>query len=299
MDDQVAKSCLDVVEVMVLVLDVKGEIALINRKGCEILGYKEKDLLGKNWINSFIPEKDKKNVRIVFDKLMKGHVKLVKYNKNPIVTKNGERMILWHNIMLKDDSGKASRIISSGQDVTEKMEAEKEMRESEEKYKDLFQHSSDAMMTMGPSSWKFMSGNQAALKLFNVKSEKQFKSLTPWDLFPKKQPDGQLSTEKAKVEIGKTMKSGSNYFQWVHKTLDGKNFPCVVFLTKGKLGEKTLLQATVKDISKERKESEELEKFNQFAVNREIKMIELKGEINDLLKKLGEKPKYKENKNVV
>jgi len=40
------------------------------------------------------------------------------------------------------------------------------------------------------------------------------------------------------------------------------------------------------------KKSEEMGKFSQFSIDRELKMIELKKEVNKLLKKLGEKPRY-------
>ena len=41
-----------------------------------------------------------------------------------------------------------------------------------------------------------------------------------------------------------------------------------------------------------RENLDELEKFNSLAVGRELRMIELKQEINDLLKALGKDPEY-------
>ena len=42
-----------------------------------------------------------------------------------------------------------------------------------------------------------------------------------------------------------------------------------------------------------KKTNEELSAFNRLAVGRELRMIELKSEINELLKKLGQEEKYK------
>jgi rubredoxin len=44
---------LDISEVMFLVLDTNGKIKSINKKGCEILGYKQEELIGKDWFDEF------------------------------------------------------------------------------------------------------------------------------------------------------------------------------------------------------------------------------------------------------
>ena len=126
---------------------------------------------------------------------------------------------------------------------------EKDLKRSELKYRKLFESSKDAMMTLAPPSWKFTSGNIEIIKMFNVKDEKEFTTLGPWDLSPAYQPDGQLSSVKAKKMIEKAMKTGSNYFEWVHKKLNGKSFFATVLLTKIKYGTEEYLQATVRDIT--------------------------------------------------
>ncbi len=61
-----SRSSLEVAGVMLLVLDKGGFIELINRRGCEILGRDEQDLLGEPWIDGFIPEDKRSEVRKVF-----------------------------------------------------------------------------------------------------------------------------------------------------------------------------------------------------------------------------------------
>ncbi len=78
--------------------------------------------------------------------------------------------------------------------------------EAEDKYEALFESSRDAIMILDPSNGKFSSANKATLELFKVKDEKEFISLGPQDLSPKKQLDGKLSSEKAKEMIDKAMK---------------------------------------------------------------------------------------------
>ena len=119
---------LDVAEVMLVAINQKGRVTLINRKGCKILGYGEKSILGKNWFSTFIPAKHRREVRGTFERIMAGKITPVEYFENPVLTKNGERTIAWHNSYLTDSSGKITGTLSSGEDVTERKKVEEELR---------------------------------------------------------------------------------------------------------------------------------------------------------------------------
>ncbi len=146
-----------------------------------------------------------------------------------------------------------------------------ELSESEKKYKALFESSRDAVMTLAPPIWKFTAGNAATIKMFNAKNEKEFVSLGPWELSPKYQPDGQLSSVKAKKMITKAMAAGSNFFEWTHKRIDDGDFPATVLLSRVLINGRTFLQATVRDISEEKEADEKVKqsekKFRQLIEN--------------------------------
>ena len=85
------------------------------------------------------------------------------------------------------------------------------------------------------------------------------------------------------------MEKGDAFFNWKHKTIKGKKFDAKVLLTRFKKDGRYVLQATVRDIKEEielikklKDTAAELEKFNKFAVDRELKMIELKKKIREL-----------------
>jgi PAS domain S-box-containing protein len=90
--------------------------------------------------------------------------------------------------------------------------------------------------------------------MFNVKDIKEFISLGPWDISPELQPDGQRSDKKAEEMIKIAMDEGSNYFEWEHKKLNGSAFPATVLLTRVDLESESFLQATVRDITDQKKE---------------------------------------------
>ena len=184
-------------------------------------------------------------------------------------------------------------------DITRRKAAEVAIRESEEKYRTIYDSSTDAIMMLTPEEG-FLSGNPAAVEIFGCKSEKEIISRTPHDLSPLYQPDGALSSEKAEQMMTIVMEKGSHLFEWTHKRMDGKEFPTTVLLTRMELQGRRLLQATIRDITEQKAAEEELKKrageleaFNKLAVGREFKMIELKKEINALLEKLGKEPGYK------
>ncbi|MFV9677619.1 MAG: PAS domain S-box protein, partial [Methanosarcinales archaeon] len=71
-------------------------------------------------------------VRAVFDSLMAGAIEPVEYYDNPVLTRSGEeKIIAWHNTVLKDDRGKNYATLSSGEDITERKQMETVLRESE------------------------------------------------------------------------------------------------------------------------------------------------------------------------
>ena len=70
---------LDIAEVMFLALDADGKVTLINKKGCEILGYSEAKILGLSWFDHFLPEEQKEEARNVFQELMIGKNEQVEY----------------------------------------------------------------------------------------------------------------------------------------------------------------------------------------------------------------------------
>jgi len=126
-----AQRYLDTVEAIIVSLDVKGRVTLINRKGCEILGYTEQELLGANWFAMCLPQPEGLElVYPVFQEIMRGNIETAEYYENYILTRNGvRRLIAWHNSYLKDASGMISGTLSAGEDITDRFQAEERARQ--------------------------------------------------------------------------------------------------------------------------------------------------------------------------
>jgi PAS domain S-box-containing protein len=126
-----AQKYLDVVGVMLLVIDQNGNVSLINKKGCEILGYQEHEIIGKDWFDNFIPERIREQIKTVEKRIRAGQAKELEYYENPILTKNGqERLIAWHNTILCDEDRKTIKSLCSGEDITERKKTEEKLKET-------------------------------------------------------------------------------------------------------------------------------------------------------------------------
>jgi len=123
-----AQNYLDVAGVIFLAFNKDYNITLINKKGCEILGYDQNELTNKNWIDKFIPERSQKKLIEYYEKLFTSQLDLFNGNyksndsyESKVITKDMKiKTVLWNNIALTDADNKITGILCSGIDITEK-----------------------------------------------------------------------------------------------------------------------------------------------------------------------------------
>ena len=124
-----AQQYLDIAGVMLVALNTQGEIILINRKGREILGYAEDELIGQNWFERCVPPNVGEQVLGYFREVVSGSAVASEHYENPIITRSGEeRLIAWHNTLLHDAAGNIIGTLSSGEDITERRQNEEALR---------------------------------------------------------------------------------------------------------------------------------------------------------------------------
>ncbi len=121
-----AESYLNIAAEIILALDADGKITLLNDSGYRLLGYEVGELIGKNWFETILPEKEWQAVLEYFNKLKQG-VNDEMTHEGPVMVKDGtERHIIWRNAVLRDDAGGFIGTLSSGEDITERKRVENE-----------------------------------------------------------------------------------------------------------------------------------------------------------------------------
>ncbi|MBE0525735.1 MAG: PAS domain-containing protein, partial [Candidatus Thorarchaeota archaeon] len=169
-----AQRYLDLAGTMILALDTDFKITMINLKGCEMLGCDESEVIGKNWVESFVPERFHEEAYNHLNKLL-----TLEYKDGPccnftIITKSGEeKTIQCQDTSICDDQGNVTTILCSAQivgiaSIEDDALMIQSLRDREEWWKDAFERS-PAAIGIFDSEGLLIDGNKAAVELLDVK----------------------------------------------------------------------------------------------------------------------------------
>ena len=135
----------DAAGVILMALNDTGEVLRINRKGCQLLGLKENEIVGKNWIEHFIPEDNYITVQKIFTEVLEGNQQSSEGSENTILTASGERrLISWNSTVLIGEDNRMT-LITSGRDITEQRQTELALKTNEARFRSLFEDSPIAL----------------------------------------------------------------------------------------------------------------------------------------------------------
>ncbi len=234
--------------------DLKGNFVDGNKKAEEMVGYSRAELIGSSFLGlNLLP----RNQILKAAKLLSLNALGKSSGPDEFVLnrKNGSQTsveIRTHPVKIQ---GK-KLVLGIARDISERRAAEEKLREIQEKYETTFESSMDALMLLDEKG--FFECNKTTLLLFGCKSVKEFTKFHPADLSPSTQPDGTLSMKAAMSHIQNALHSGTDHFFWIHKRIDGTTFPADVLLTRIQLKGREVLQATVRDITEQKKAEQAL-----------------------------------------
>lgn len=138
-------------------------------------------------------------------------------------------------------------------DTTERKTTEEALRESEERYRTLFESTTDVLFIMKDT--RIIDCNPVVSNMFGY-SKDEILGKHPEEFSPPRQHDGQSSFEKAERIYQEVIEGSPQLFEWIHQRKDGSLFTAEVFLHKVIVQGDNLNMAIVRDITDRKKSAE-------------------------------------------
>ncbi|HZR21016.1 MAG TPA: PAS domain S-box protein [Verrucomicrobiae bacterium] len=111
------------VRLCAVMLDAGGKICFANHFLLQLAGWSSEEIIGKDWLELFIPPDESARVKAVIQSMSTGSA--VPHFENAIVTRAGiRREVAWNNTFLRDGYGKIIGFASIGEDITERKQIE-------------------------------------------------------------------------------------------------------------------------------------------------------------------------------
>ena len=292
-------------------MDTQGKITFFNRFAQDFFGYSETEILGRNIVGTIVSATDSagRNLEIMIQDLVK-HPERYADNENENIRRNGELVwVAWTNRAIYDDAGRFSEILCIGIDRTEQKRAEEIVKNSEQRLGQIIDFLPDPTWVID-SQGKVVSWNQAMENLTGIAAvdmvgKGNYEYALPF--YGERRPVlidlvGEWNSEYEKKYLSIKKDGQKLVSESYHPDMGdgGLHLSGNASLIYDAAGQVVGAIESLRDITerkrmeeKLRRNLEELERFNKLAVGRELKMIQLKEEINELLGQLNQGEKYK------
>jgi diguanylate cyclase (GGDEF)-like protein/PAS domain S-box-containing protein len=234
--------------VTIIITSRTGEIEYVNPSFTRVTGYSRLEAIGQNPRILKSGDAPPDTYQALWQTLLEGRVwSGVFHNRR----KNGT--LFWEKASISPifgDHGEVTHYLAVKEDVTERLLADKALRESEAAFRRLFEDAKDPLLLLKGGA--FVDCNTATLELLGYRSKADFLGHSPDDISPACQPDGQSSMGKAAAMIATALKVGFHRFEWTHQQSDGTPVPVEVTLTPITLRGEVILHTLWRDIRERR-----------------------------------------------
>jgi len=229
-----------------------GRFVYVNPRIAEIFGYSQDEIVGKP-IQEFVAPENRALVIENVRKRVSGEIPSIHYNFRALQS-NGRVIDVEVHGVRTIYNGKPA-VIGSLMDITERKRYIEDLRDSEQRYRQLFEHSPDIVFVLSERDGTIVEVNPSMTAVLGYEPHEVL-GRTPWDISPEFQPDGIPSKEKAIELIEKHPESCVQRFEWVHMHKGGALVDCEVSLAYYKVHGEMMVQAIVRDVT-QRKQAEE------------------------------------------
>lgn len=235
---------------IIAVTNEKGIIQYVNDNFCKISKYTKEELIGQDICLIRSGYHSKEFIRNLWDTISSG-----KIWKGEFKNKAKDGSHYWVDTTIYpfiNGNGKPYKYLAIRSDITKRKQAETELRESEERFRDVFENSLSAMFINDISTQKVIAANTRGVQLFGYKSEEDFlKNYNPALHFVHPEDREKI------LQALKENETGALTREQEMKKLDGTLFWSQVFLKINR--KKNTIQTVAIDITDEKRSKDELD----------------------------------------
>ncbi len=213
--------------------------------------------IGMDYVATFLAPEHQAAVAADIQQVLAGK-RTLNFEDDSILPDGSRRTLLWNVTRVLDAAGAPVGIVATGQDITERKEAE-------ERFRLVFEHALDGLLISDTTG--VVDCNPAALQMLGLSDKSALVGHRPSEFSPAHQPDGTPSDEKSR-QLGKlTLERGAYTFDWVHAHSDGTPVPVEVSVRHAMLSGRRVSVVAWRDQSRrEELERERAEVENRMSV---------------------------------
>ena len=250
-------------------VDMQGRLLEVNETYCRMSGYSAQELLAMRIPDLEVAETSDDTAAHIQKVMARGEDRFESRHRR----KDGTVFDVEVSVQYQPTDG--GQIVTFLRDITERKRAEETIRESEHKYRMLFENANDGIFLQGRRV--FVDCNEKGASMYGL-PRKDVVGRSPAELSPKRQPDGRLSVEAAAGKMLAALNGEPQSFEWQALRADGVPFDVEITLNRVEVGGSFLLLAIVRDIT-ERKRTEEENRRNRERAERLAEEIAIIAEI--------------------
>ncbi len=272
--------------VMISITDLMGAIEYANPKTLELTGYTKEELIGQNPRIFNSGEKSKEAYEILWNNISSGKEWKGEFHNKK---KNGELYWTLTSISpVMDPDGKIAHYLAVQEDITERKMMEENLRSSEDRYRSIFQGSSDGIMIADDETKMIQYANPAQCQMFGYTEAElrtmHISGIHPVDTFPDTLIEFEKHTQQENdfsENVQCVRKNGEIFYTDINSK--------ITFLN----GRRSII-GFFKDITRRKKAEDELHTLNANLGHIIIERTAQLAETNDQLQKENEERKHAE-----
>ncbi len=211
----------------IVITDIDGNIEYVNPKFTDLTEYTSAEAVGQNPRILNAGTLPKKYYLEMWRTISHGEIW-----KGEFHNKSKKGRLFWENVTItpiKDENENIVNYLAVKEDITERKEAGQALKNSESRFRELFEKSGDPILII--ENGKFTDCNQAAVDILGYGGKEDIVNLHPSKISPEIQSDGRLSISKADEMMEIALERGTYRFEWDHKKRNGGIFPVEVMIT--------------------------------------------------------------------